>query len=256
MTVLKKIIIGMLFMLSMSHSVYAQKTIRLTNGEWPPWLSEDLKHYGAASRIVTEAFSSEGVEVQYGFFPWKRAFTLGEKGEWDGSVIWIRTPEREETYHFCDPVLVQRRVFYHLKDYPFDWNSIDDLRGVVIGGTLKYTYGEAFDNAEKEGKITVQRVPKDEINFRKLLRGKIQIFPMEPEVATELLQKQFKPEDIQKLTYHSKPLSQQAYHLILSKKYKDGAKMCSLFNQGLQRLKDSKKYDQYIAEALRGEYKK
>ncbi len=47
------------------------KTIRLTNG-WQPYLSKDVPHHGFASHIVTEAFALVGVEVEYGFFPWKR----------------------------------------------------------------------------------------------------------------------------------------------------------------------------------------
>ncbi|MEE9297196.1 MAG: amino acid ABC transporter substrate-binding protein, partial [Phycisphaerae bacterium] len=60
------------------------KTIRLTNGEWQPYLSKDSPHHGFASHIVTEAFALVGVEVEYGFFPWKRSFKLAKEGTWDG----------------------------------------------------------------------------------------------------------------------------------------------------------------------------
>ncbi len=53
-------------------NVRAAETIRLTNGEWQPYLSKDAPHHGFASHIVTEAFALVGVEVEYGFFPWKR----------------------------------------------------------------------------------------------------------------------------------------------------------------------------------------
>ena len=33
------------------------KTIRLTNGEWQPYLSKDVPHHGFASHVVTEAFA-------------------------------------------------------------------------------------------------------------------------------------------------------------------------------------------------------
>lgn len=84
-----------LFFLSISLNVYAQESIRLTNGEWPPYLSKDLKHYGVASRIVTEAFDLEGIKVEYGFFPWERALELAKHGDWDGSLVWFHTPKRE-----------------------------------------------------------------------------------------------------------------------------------------------------------------
>ncbi len=232
----------------------AQDSIRLTNGEWTPWLAEDLKYYGGASRVVTEAFALEGVTVEYGFFPWKRAYSLGQTGKWDGSVIWIKTPEREKEFVFCDPVLIQQRVFYHLKDFEFEWETIEDLKGLTIGGTLEYTYGAEFDNAEKAKILKVKRVPNDVINFRKLLKGKIQIFPMEPDVAAGLLKKNFTPEDISTLTFHPQPLARKAYHLILSKKYPHAANMCDVFHRGLTRLKANGKYNQYLTEAHEGLY--
>jgi len=66
----------------------AAETIRLTNGEWQPFLSKDAPHHGFASHIVTAAFALVGVEVEYGFFPWKRSFKLAKEGTWDGSVVW------------------------------------------------------------------------------------------------------------------------------------------------------------------------
>ena len=47
-----------------------QDTIRLTNGEWQPYLSQDVAHHGFASHVVTEAFAQVGVDVEFGFFPW------------------------------------------------------------------------------------------------------------------------------------------------------------------------------------------
>jgi len=49
--------------------VLAGETIRLANGEWVPYQSKSLKHCGAVSRIVTKAFASEGITVEYEYFP-------------------------------------------------------------------------------------------------------------------------------------------------------------------------------------------
>ncbi len=62
------------------------ETIRLTNGEWQPNLSKDTPHYGFASHIVTEAFALVGVEVEYGFFPWKRSYKIAKEGTWGGTA--------------------------------------------------------------------------------------------------------------------------------------------------------------------------
>ncbi len=62
---MKKLVICLLSVsvlyLAVSSSSVAEETIRLTNGEWPPYLSKNLKYYGISSRIVTEAFALEGL---------------------------------------------------------------------------------------------------------------------------------------------------------------------------------------------------
>ena len=94
---------------------FAQETIRITNGEWPPYLSEKLKHNGLASRIVREAFELEGIQVVYDFFPWNRSLMLAQTGEWDGTAVWLRSPEREQEFYISDPVVQSTYVFFHLK---------------------------------------------------------------------------------------------------------------------------------------------
>lgn len=52
----------------MFSTTYAATTIRITNGEWEPFLSEYSYEYGLYSHIVSEAFKLEDIEVEWGFF--------------------------------------------------------------------------------------------------------------------------------------------------------------------------------------------
>ena len=114
----------------MTPAATAAETIRLTNGEWQPYLSEHVPHHGLASHIITEAFTLVNVDVTYGFFPWKRSFKLAKKGEhWHGSAAWFHSEERARDFHISNPVTEARMAFFHLKDFAFDWQSIEDLRG-------------------------------------------------------------------------------------------------------------------------------
>lgn len=49
-------------------SLANSETVRLANGEYPPYCSEHLPHYGIWSHIVTEAFALKGLTVEYEFF--------------------------------------------------------------------------------------------------------------------------------------------------------------------------------------------
>ena len=245
-----------LFLLSTATDIIAEERIRLTNGEYPPFTSEDLKYYGLASHIVTKAFAVSDIQVEYKFYPWARSYKLAKEGTWDGTIPWSRKPEREQYFDYSDPILNVTKVFFHLKKRSFDWKSIEDLKELTIGATLEYNYGKAFESAEKDGKIEVERIPADEMNFRKLLKGHIAIFPMDLDGGYDILYKNFKPQDIQLITHHPKPVVKFPYHLLLSKKLKKSKQLLILFNKGLQHLKKTGKYDLYCEESRKGEYRK
>ncbi len=249
-------ILVLVFLLCFVRNGFAEETIILTNGEWPPYMSEHLKHHGVVSRIVSEAFALEGVKVEYAFFPWKRAFALAKTGKFDGSVVWWKTPEREKDFYFSDPVLDVQYVFFHLRSNRFDWKTTADLKGVEIGATQGYNYGESFQNAEKNGEIIVQRVPMDELNFKKLLKRKIDIFPVDVEVGYTMLKNIFPPEEVGLFTHHPTPVRSDPHHLILSKKNEKNRELVVLFNKGLKRLKESERIFQYLAESRRGDYRR
>ena len=233
-----------------------EETIRLTTGEFPPLMQKTLKHYGVLPRIVTEAFAAEGIKVKYGFYPWKRGYLYALEGDWDGAVGWTYTKEREADFYLSNTILKTGKSFFHLKSYPFDWKSFDDLKGIKIGTTIGYSYGEAFDAAEKAGKLETRRAPTDKLNLAKLLLGRIQLFVITTDVGNEILQKEFLSEEAQLITHHPNLVSTIRYQLLLSKKIERNQHMLRLFNNGLKRIREDGKIDQYIAESRRGEYLK
>ena len=231
------------------------EVVRLTNGEWPPFTSQDLKHYGVYSHIVSEAFALEGITVEYGFFPWKRSYIYVQKGEWDGSVTWAPTPEKEKSVFFSSPVFRHTKVFFHLKSFPFDWNSINDLKELYIGTTTEYSYGNEFDQAAEDGVLKVETVTRDTQNLRKLLSKRIQIFPSDIDAGYALLNANFSPKEIALVTSHPKPIQQTVTCVIFTKATpKKGQRLLTLFNRGLAKLKKSGAYDQMLEAHRRGEY--
>lgn len=88
-----------------------------------------------------------------------------------------------------------------------------------------------------------------------LLHKRIQILQLDKEAGYDLLQEHFDSDKIQLIKHHSKPIINDDYHLILSKKNDENLRYLSLFNKGLKRLKESGKYDQYINESRLGGYK-
>lgn len=241
---------SLILFLFFSVNVSASEKIRMGIDEMPPYISQEMEYYGFLCRIITEVFAAEGIEVVYEFVPWNRAILTCEAGHLHGTPGWFRTPEREKTFYVTDPLVDDSQSFFHLKDYKFDWNTIEDLKGIRIGATLGYNYGDEFAKAEKEKRITVERIPTDEQNFQKLLAKRIDIFPMNTLTGYSMLNKLFSPQVSGMFTTHPKPIRSAPLHLLLSKKIPDNERLLKLFNNGLQELKESGKYEQYLNELI------
>ncbi len=234
--------------LSLCTHAFSEEPVHIASGEWPPYISKHLAHQGIASRIVSEAFALGHIKVHYGYFPWSRSYEFAKTGEWDGTLLWFDTPERRKLFYISEPVIDIQYVFFYLSDRQFDWDTMDDLAGLKVGGTLKYNYGEAFKQAEESGKITVERVASDAQNLQKLIQGRIDVFANEIASGYAMIHQHLAPAQVKRITHHPKPVRAAPHHVLLSRKVKRNKALIKIFNAGLNQLKVSGKLDQYIAD--------
>ena len=232
----------------------AAEDIRLTNGEWPPFTSKEFQHGGVMSRIVTEAFAAEGVTVQYEYVPWKRAYAAAKDGEADGSVGWAPTPDHVKDLHMSDPVISVDKGLFHLKSTPFTWPTIEDLGKWKVGATAGYAYGDEWDKGLREGKFKVEEVGADEQNLKKLLSGRIDVFAMEVDVASHLMQTRLSPAQAATVVCSPKLLMQTPICLALTRRSDKSAALIERFNSGLKKLKADGRYEKYMKESRNGDY--
>ena len=222
--------------------------VRLTNGEWSPYLGQNLPHHGVASRIVEEAFALQGIRVQWEFYPWARALRSAERGKSDGSAVWLRSPEREQAFFISDPVVESGYYLFHRKDHPLDWREVADLQSLRVGGAIDYDYGQAFQQAERDGLLKVRRLSSEEQGLRMLLAGRLDVFPIDKVVAFDMLHSQFSREQRSQLSFHPLPLRSDSLHLLLSKQVPGNEQRMAQFNRGLKALQESGKVAQYLLE--------
>ena len=236
-------------LLGLPATLFAAQSVRLTNGEWPPYTSETLPHGGLITRLVTAAFAQEGIGVQYGYFPWKRAYAYGKSGEWDGAVGWVPTVDRLADYYFSEPVIHVDSALFHLKRAPFDWTTINDLRKWRIGVAAGYSYGEQWDSAVRSGQLVVDEVATDVMNLHKLLHGRVDAVAMQVDVADYLMRQLLTPQEAAQIVRHPRRLDRAPSCLILPRRMQGAPELLARFNRGLQRLKESGAYATIVEEA-------
>jgi len=213
------------------------KTVTIALGEWPPFIGEKLPGFGTISRIVNSSFEAQGYQVSVGFFPWKRSFELTRMGDWDATAVWISNPERERVFVYSDAVMVAQQVLFYRKDNPFDWKTLDDLEKYIIGGSTGYYHGEIIDQGEKAGVFTLERIPDEAANFKKLLMGRVDLVVANKDVGYYLMNQMFDAEQLSEITHHRKPLETSSYHLIIGKKNPRSQELVNAFNVGLAQIR-------------------
>lgn len=247
-----------LSILIISSTLSAQEVVRLTNGDWPPYLSQILPHYGLASHIISEAFAASGIKVEYGFFPWKRSYNYAKEGTdsvniWNGSVVWVYNPTRALDFYYSDAVIIDSDVLYHLKSNALNWSKLQDLEGRVIGGTLHTAYPR-LDKAEKEGILTMERAGNYKELFKRLLGHRIDAIPNVSKVGEYYLRTQLRPAEKNKITFSPTILHKKEYKVILNKKIPENTGLIKRLNEGLKIIKSNGTYQRLLNDLDKGNY--
>ena len=229
-------------------------SITLANGEWLPYQSNHLKYDGVVSRIVSAAFADQGIRVNYVFLPWKRSYYMAREGVYQGTLVWRESFERVQDFWFSDPIFSGQTVLFHLKDKPFEWHKLADLKGQTIGETLGYDY-VPLNKAKKLGLVKVQRAPTDLQNFEKLLRGRISLFPCDLDVGLQLIQTRLTPMQAARISWTKKPLEVVSYHLMLTRKSAASPALMRKFNQGLAHLRSKGLIKKWFNQSRAGDYR-
>ncbi len=225
--------------------------VRLTSGEWKPFLSEKLSENGFASAVVKAAYEAVGIEVTWGFFPWKRSFILAREGTWDGSVVWVKTTDRLKDFIFSDPVVIDNEYVYSRKISPINWKTIEDLRPYTFSLTLHATY-PALEEEIKNQNIKVNRAGGYESLFPRLIRDRSDGTVMTSMVADFFLRN--KPSLAKQIYRDETILYQRKYHLMISKKNPNHDILVSTFNAGLRKIKKNGTYYRLTKKLNSGYY--
>ena len=226
--------------------LHSQEKIRIAICEWPPFIGEALPHYGVVPQLINEAFATQGVSVEYGFFPWKRAYTEVKQGRWQASAIWGRTPEREADCLFSAVVYSDEVVLFYDREKPINWNgslaATEQLKGLRIGIPLGSAKQPVLEQAEQRGWVRYEASGDELINLRKLAAGRIDAVDIVKGSGSHML-KQLSPQERAHLTT-TQTYDTWDYHLIFSRQLPESERLQQLFDQGLRELKASGRYAQ------------
>ncbi|WP_063339117.1 MULTISPECIES: substrate-binding periplasmic protein [unclassified Marinomonas] len=229
-------------------------SVKITLGEWPPFITESQQHRGFVTHLIHDVLSEAGYAPAFAFYPWTRAYKTAALGRANATAVWMHKAEREQDFYYSEPVLNEEFVFFHLKASNFEWSEIADLSQYKLGGILSSSYGKAFDDALKQGKINIDLAPNNQVAFLKLLAGRIDALPLEKSVGLASIREQFTPEQQALITFHPKRLLENHSFLLVSKALEDSPQIIEDFNQVLMKYRKDGRYQAYFDRFEAGEY--
>ncbi len=222
-------------------------TVKVITGEWEPYTGEKMQGYGVANEVVSYAFLEAGVEPAFTFMPWARIAKMIESGEAVCSTLWYSTEERENWALFSDPVYTSESPFFYMKEKMGNWDfaSLEDVKGLRVGGIQGYYYDEMY----KEAGVKADYSTSLDSLVKKLYMDRIDIFSDDKLVGWHMIKKLY-PNEMHKFDSSITSLKDGTMHLMFSKAHPDSEELLQKFNEGLKRIKEKGIYDKIMAKYL------
>ena len=239
---------------SLSWSTNAGSSIVISTGEYPPYSSMQLKYQGLIPHIIIRAFAHKGVDVKFNFYPWKRAYRLSEQGVVDGTATWLESAERRKAHLYSDQIFAENYVWFYLKSAPLEWKDYPNLVDRSIVALSGYTYNTSFYDAIKSVPLNVQFVTRLRQSFDLILNGRADLTLENLDVGWYSLRQFYPASTVELFTTHNKPVISGGAFLLISRKRPDAAKLISIFNQGLEALRESGELEKMIQNSRNGQY--
>lgn len=222
------------------------RTITIATGEYPPWVGSSLPHDGYVNHIISEAFASQGLKVEFVYLPWKRAFEETRQGKFDATSYWYGNAERREAMLFSDTVITNRVVFFQRENASkIQWKTFNDLAPYRMSITLGYTYSSALYDAIDSKLLNPIIVSSDVQNLKLLMAKRVDLFATD-EMSGYYMAAQLSI-DPRKLAVIEPALIKPQGYLLAGKTNPDSQLIINTFNRGLRIIKANGKYQKILS---------
>ncbi|QLI81558.1 transporter substrate-binding domain-containing protein [Chitinibacter fontanus] len=214
--------------------------------DWAPYSylkPGEKKISGFAPRIITAAFQTQGIDVQFRAVPFTRCLKETLSGELVGCFDIEKNEENQSQYFFHrTPLFSEGLSIFALSSSQPRTVQVADLAGHTVAITNGYTYPPLIMN---NAKIKKDASPSDEVQFKKLLAGRAEFALVNTTPAKLLMQKTpaFKNRIVE-VGLVNKAL----FYIGFSKSHPDGARLALIFEQGLHVIHSNGQYAQLEQE--------
>ena len=142
-----------------------------TEGEEPRGMLVDILQYADAAM--------PDYHFTLHLYPWARAYWMAENAK-AGIVGLSWTAERQATFDYSEPLFYDEVLIVVRHGEAFDFDGIDDLKGLRVGIGAGGSFGEEFEQARRHGLFQVDEDNGPVSRLSKLLAGRTDVALINP----------------------------------------------------------------------------
>jgi hypothetical protein len=149
--------------------------VNLVTLDWPPY-SGALAKQGFLSRVLREAYATQGHSVSVTVLPWLRAIKVAMSGTPNGPIGFYSASEQEcldAKGRASDPIGYYQFFLAQRKGSQPTWRSWKDLHGKRIGVIEGYDNGPDIARLVSQSLITTDVAPNDLSSLQKLAAKRV-----------------------------------------------------------------------------------
>jgi polar amino acid transport system substrate-binding protein len=211
---------------------------------YAPYSDATLPGFGFANDLTAQILRQAGYDPTVTMLPWLRALEGTEAGTFDVLPSTWYTENRAKTLLFSAPIAESRLVFVKPADSPFEFRSLEDLRGLAVGIVSGYTYEPDFMTSSLFQRSAVTDIV---LNLRMVAARHIDL-TLDDELTLRFIIHSRTPELAPLLTLTHGVLSEQPLFVAISRKRPDADKLLAVFNAGLARMRADGSYRRLLAQ--------
>ncbi len=238
------LLVGAVLSLAVGLPVHAQTRITLVGeDDWYPYSADrNGQLRGLAVDLITAAYKSVGVAVDFKIMPYARCMSTVKSGHELGCFDSSRDPTLTPDYLFHDVPLFNAVIGIYARSESRETGlTAAQLSGRRVGVTNGYTYGDAV---EMDKTILKDMARSDLLNLRKLIAGRTEYSVVYTRVMDHLrvahadeFQGRFKQVGI---------ASETGLFVTFSRSRNEAPRLAKLLDDGLRQLHKSREYERIV----------
>lgn len=173
---IRRIALGLVGVLTMlTTSIACAASLELLTEDYPPYnmyAADGVKVVGLSTDLLEATLARAGITYRISLVPWQRALKSARENADTCVYSTSRLPERESAYRWIGPLINNDWTLFAPSDSRIAIAQLDDARHLRIGSY----YGDAIDDYLKAQGFMVDSADADNLNPRKLLSGRIDLW--------------------------------------------------------------------------------